>query len=93
MTRGVPIIKRVRETRYQASDGRSFVSHADAFRHETFLQLAAFLRLRLQHHKDDPEELARSLLAAPDFRVVLLGPQTPVRKVQQGPASQKEGTS
>lgn len=80
MTRGVPIIKRVRETRYQTSDGKSFVSHADAFRHETFLQLAAFLERQYVRRGIEPQDLARSLLEATDFRIVLLGPRVPARE-------------
>jgi hypothetical protein len=77
-SRNLPAIKRVRQTRYVASDGRAFDSHVEAFRHETFIALRDFIRRRLQLG-DDAEELAYSLLAAEDFRIVLLGPKTPVR--------------
>lgn len=77
--RNLPAIKRVRQTRYVASDGRAFDSHVEAFRHETFLALHELIRHRLHHFHDDAEELARALLGAEDFRIVLLGPRTPVR--------------
>lgn len=75
--RAVPLIKRVRQTRYQASDGTFFASHVEAFRHETFIQLRDLIALRLQRYHDDPAELARALLDSSDFRVVLLGPREP----------------
>lgn len=75
--RAVPFIKRVRQTRYVASDGTTFSSHVEAFRHETFIQLASFIYSRTQLDSLESENLARELLAASDFRVVLLGPQTP----------------
>lgn len=83
--RNLPAIKRVRQTRYVATDGRDFASHVEAFRHETFITLKAFIAHRLHLH-DDAEELAHALLEAQDFRIVLLGPQTPVRETGQGPA-------
>lgn len=77
--RNLPAIKRIRQTRYVSSDGRAFDSHVEAFRHETFLALRELIRHRLHHFHDDAEELARGLLEAEDFRIVLLGPRTGVR--------------
>jgi len=71
--RNLPAIKRIHQTRYIASDGRSFDSHVEAFRHETELQLAGFI---FAHRHASAGELAKLLLAANDFRIVLLGPQT-----------------
>lgn len=75
MTRGVPLIKRVRQTRYIASDGQSFASHIEAFRHETLIRLATFLAERTILTELEARNLAGELLAASDFRVVLLGPR------------------
>ncbi len=73
--RSVPYIKRVRQTRYVASDGRAFDSHIEAFRHETFLKLKQFIYDRTQLDTQETENLVRELLGAEDFRVVLLGPK------------------
>ena len=88
--RNLPAIRRVRQTRYVASDNRAFDSHVEAFRHETFITLKAFIAHRLHLH-DDAEELAISLLDAQDFRIVLLGPKTGVRETGQGPAVPQAG--
>lgn len=82
-SRNLPAIKRIRQTRYASSDGRLWDSHVAAFKHETFLALHAFVRERLSRWHDDPEELARALLDAEDFRIVLLGPKTGVRPADQ----------
>jgi hypothetical protein len=89
-SRNLPAIRRVRQTRYVASDGRAFDSHVEAFKHETFIALHTFVRERLSRWHDDPEELARALLEAGDFRIVLLGPKTGVRPTDQGPAGPQE---
>lgn len=73
--RPVPYIKRVRQTRYQATDGTFFASHVEAFRHETFIQLVGFIYSHTQLDSLEAENLARGLLAAEDFRIVLLGPK------------------
>lgn len=75
MTRGVPLIKRVRQTRYVASDGRAFDSHVEAFRHETRVKLAAFLAERTILTEREADTLAGDLLESSEFRVVLLGPR------------------
>jgi hypothetical protein len=90
-SRNLPAIKRVRQTRYASSDGRLWDSHIAAFRHETFIALHGFITQRLIQHHDDAEELARSLLDAEDFRIVLLGPKTGVRQTGQGPAGPQQG--
>ncbi len=79
--RNLPAIKRIRQTRYVASDGRAFDSHVDAFKHETFLSLHALIRDRMHIWRDDAEELARALLSAEQFRIVLLGPKTPQKEL------------
>jgi len=84
--RNLPAIKRIRQTRYVASDNRAFDSHVEAFRHETFIALQALLSTAIYKTGGDAEEIARILLAAADFRIVLLGPKTPVRETGQGPA-------
>ena len=81
--RNLPAIKRVRQTRYVASDGKSFESHVEAFRHETFLTLIAFLHGSAALYGGDSERLAKELLSAEDFRIVLLGPRTGTREVAQ----------
>lgn len=78
-SRNLPAIKRVRQTRYVASDGRAFDSHVEAFKHETFLALHAKLAELYYRHHGDNEEIARSLLEADQFRIVLLGPKTGVQ--------------
>lgn len=91
--RNLPAIKRVRSTRYLATDGQEFKSHVEAFRHETFISLRDFIADRLVRHHDDAEELAHALLDAQDFRIVLLGPKTGVRETGQGPAVPQEALS
>ena len=92
-SRNLPAIKRVRQTRYLASDGQAFDSHIAAFKHETFIALAAFIEERLlRYPAASTKDLARALLAAPDFRIVLLGPQTGVRPASQGPAGPPQST-
>ena len=91
MARNLPAIKRVRQTRYVASDGKAFDSHVEAFKHETFLALRDFITMRAYQHHDDAEELAYALLGAADFRIVLLGPKTGVRQTDQGSAGPQEG--
>ena len=81
--RNLPLIKRVRQTRYVASDGTTFSSHVEAFRHETFVQLAGFIYSHTQLDTLEAESLARELLAASDFRVVLLGPREPSKEVSK----------
>jgi predicted Zn-dependent peptidase len=80
-SRNLPAIKRIRQTRYASSDGRLWDSHVEAFKHETFLSLHALIRDRMHIWHDDAEELARALLAAEDFRIVLLGPKTPQKEL------------
>ena len=73
MTRGVPLIKRVRQTRYVASDGRAFDSHVEAFRHETHVKLAAFLAERTILTEREADTLAGDLLESSEiFSIQLL---------------------
>lgn len=92
--RNLPAIKRVRQTRYVASDGQSFSSHIEAFKHETFIQLRDFIGFRCSEDVE-AEALAAALLSSEDFRIVLLGPKTGVREASQagpgGPAPTSEG--
>ena len=89
--RNLPAIKRVRSTRYLATDGQEFKSHVEAFRHETFISLRSLLSTAIYKYGGDPEEVARMLLDAQDFRIVLLGPKTGVRETGQGPAVPQAG--
>lgn len=74
-SRNLPAIRRIRQTRYVASDGRAFDSHVDAFRHETRLALEARLARQLvEFTQEEIEGVAAALLAAPELRIVLIAP-------------------
>lgn len=73
--RPLPYIKRVRQTRYQATDGTFFASHVEAFRHETFIRLVEEIYGATSMDRLECEGLAKLLLKSKDFRIVLLGPK------------------
>lgn len=73
--RSIPAIKRIRQTRYIASDGQAFDSNIEAFRHETYLSLRQRIG-ELLFSCTDAEEITRGLLDTEYLRVVLLRPLT-----------------
>ncbi len=79
--RNLPAIKRIRQTRYIASDGRAFDSHVEAFKHETFIALKDLIYASTSMDSNECEGLATILLSAEQFRIVLLGPKTPQKEL------------
>jgi hypothetical protein len=56
------MLKTVRQTRYQTSDGKLFDDKAAATEHERFTKLHEFVADRLNRHYD-AEEVCRALLS------------------------------